>query len=369
MNLPVDLAYHGGMAIRVFSDPGCTAHDTGDHPEQAARWERADAALRALSGSPGAPLAFEQPTAVAPEVLALVHPPEHSARLAAFCAAGGGRLDEDTVASSGTEAAARVSAGAAVAAAAAVLAGPTRQAVALCRPPGHHALPTETMGFCLYNNAALAARWAQVHGGLSRVAILDWDVHHGNGTEAIFADDPSVLFMSSHQHPNWPGSGRPEDIGTGAGRGYTANVRLPLGTGDGGAMRVLDEVFGPLVDAFRPELVIVSAGFDAHWRDPLGRLGFTVPGYAALMRAVLGWAEAHAEGRCVVLLEGGYDVEALAASLAAVVQVLRGGEVEDLLGPSPYPEPGEGLVRAIAQTRAALGEVWPFFRERQANPR
>ncbi|MEB3328597.1 MAG: histone deacetylase [Candidatus Sericytochromatia bacterium] len=357
------------MAIRVFSDPGCTAHDPGEHPEHVARWERADATLRALAPLPGAPLVFERPAAIAPEALALVHPPEHSARLAAFCAAGGGRLDEDTVASPGTEAAARGSAGAAVAAAAAVLAGPGRQAVALCRPPGHHALPTETMGFCLYNNAALAARWAQVHGGLSRVAILDWDVHHGNGTEAIFADDPTVLFMSLHQHPNWPGTGRPTDIGVGAGRGYTANVRLPLGTGDAGAMQALDEVFGPLVATFRPELVVVSAGFDAHWRDPLGRLGFTVTGYAALMRVVLGWAEELAAGRCVVLLEGGYDVEALAASLGAVVQVLRGGEVEDPLGPSPYPVAGDGVARAIAETRAALGAVWPAFREPQASPR
>ncbi|MEB3222818.1 MAG: histone deacetylase [Candidatus Sericytochromatia bacterium] len=355
------------MTLRVFSDPGCTAHDTGEHPEQPARWERADAALRALVGSPGQPLVFERPAAITPDVLALVHPPAHSARLAAFCAAGGGQLDEDTVASPETEAVARVSAGAAVAAAAAVLTGPGRQAVALCRPPGHHALPTETMGFCLYNNAALAARWAQVHGGLRRVAIFDWDVHHGNGTEAIFADDPSVLFMSCHQHPNWPGTGRPEDIGTGAGVGHTANVRLPIGTGDAGVARVVAEVFDPLVAAFEPELVIVSAGFDAHWRDPLGRLGFTVAGYAALTRAVLRWAEAYAGGRCVILLEGGYDVDALAASLTAVVQVLRGGAVEDPFGASPYPEPEAALARAIAETRAALAAHWPLAP--QANPR
>ena len=345
--------------ITVVSHAAYAAHATGEHPECPDRWRRSDALLHSLQGTPGEPLAFVEPTAIADDDLALVHPPAHAARIKAFCEAGGGRLDEDTVACPESYAIARLSAGGAVEGARRVLDGAHPRAVVLGRPPGHHALAEETMGFCFFNNAALAARWAQARRGVGRVLIVDWDLHHGNGTEAIFAGDPSVLYLSTHQHPNWPGTGAPEDIGTGAGLGFTANVRLPLGTGDVGYTRVFETLFRPLVDRFAPELVIVSAGYDAHWRDPLGRMGLTVGGFAALTREVVGWADAHAGGRLLLLMEGGYDLDALASSLAASVQVLRGGEVADPLGPSPYPEPLAGVDQAIAATRAALAPHWP----------
>ena len=347
------------MPITVLTDAAYATHATGDHPECPDRWVRSDALLHALAAAGGEPLAFVAPAPVSDADLALVHPPAHAARIKAFCEAGGGRLDEDTVACPESYDVARLSAGGAIEGARRVIDGPDRRAVVLGRPPGHHALAEETMGFCFFNNAALAARWAQARRGLGRVLIVDWDLHHGNGTEAIFAADPTVMYLSTHQHPNWPGTGAATDVGTGEGRGYTANVPLPMGTGDAGYLAAFRAVFRPLVDAFRPELVIVSAGYDAHWRDPLGRMGLTVGGFAALTREVEAWAEAHAQGRLLLLMEGGYDLDALARSLAASVQVLRGGEVADPLGPSPYPEPMADVERAIAASRAALAPYWP----------
>lgn len=347
------------MPISVVSHASYAAHDTGEHPECPDRWRRSDTLLHALAGTPGEPLVFVEPTPVTDADLALVHPPSHAARIKAFCEAGGGRLDEDTVACPASYDVARLSAGGAVEGARRVIDGTDRRAVVLGRPPGHHALAEETMGFCFFNNAAIAARWAQARRGLARVLIVDWDLHHGNGTEAIFWDDPSVMYLSTHQHPNWPGTGAPGDVGAGPGQGFTANVRLPIGTGDAGYSEVFATLFRPLVDAFRPELVIVSAGYDAHWRDPLGRMGLTVGGFAALTREVAAWADRHAEGRLLLLMEGGYDLDALARSLTASVQVLRGGEVVDPVGPSPYPEPTADVARAIAATRTALAPYWP----------
>ena len=342
------------MPITVVTHPRFADHDTGDHPECAERWRRADARLRSLAAGPGLPLAFVEPAPITPEDLALVHPAAHGERIQAFCAQGGGRIDEDTVACPATYEIALLSAGGAIEGVRRVLETPDPRALVISRPPGHHALADQTMGFCYFANAALAARWAQRHHGLARVLVVDWDLHHGNGTEAIFWEDPSVLFLSTHQHPNWPGTGAAGDVGGGAGRGYVANVPLPVGTGDEGHLRAFEQVFRPLVEAFRPELVLVSAGYDAHWRDPLGQQGLTVSGFAALTREVLGWAERHAQGRIVLLMEGGYDLDALAHGLAASVQVLREAPVDDPIGPSPRQEDAAAVGAAIAATRDAL---------------
>ncbi|MEB3195877.1 MAG: histone deacetylase [Candidatus Sericytochromatia bacterium] len=347
------------MFITIQSDPLCVQHETGEHPESPERWAQVDRALRALAAEVPGRLQFETPEPASDAVLELVHPASHLARLASFCAAGGGRIDEDTVATPLSEVVARRSAGAAIAAVQAALRGPERRHVALCRPPGHHALPEATMGFCFYNNAALAARWAQRHGGLQRVAILDWDLHHGNGTEAIFWEDPTVLYMSTHQDPNWPGTGASSDVGEGPGRGFTANLPLPIGTGDDGYRKAFAAVFRPLMAHFRPELLIVSAGYDAHWRDPLGRMGLTVSGFAELTREVLQWADGSAAGRCVFLMEGGYDLMALRESMGASVAVLLEAPVHDRLGASPYPEPALAVELAIRRTQEALRPYWP----------
>jgi acetoin utilization deacetylase AcuC-like enzyme len=342
------------MPLTLVTHADYAKHDTGEHPERAARWERTWGLLKSL------PVQFVEPAPVAPGVLERVHPATHAARIEAFCRSGGGRHDEDTVASPESYAVALLSAGGAVAAVDAAMAG--GHAIAIARPPGHHALAEETMGFCFFNNAAVAARHAQAAHGLKRVAILDWDLHHGNGTEAIFYDDPTVLYMSTHQNPNWPGTGHPTDVGTGAGAGYNVNVPLPMGTGTAGYMRAFREVFTPIVDAFAPELVILSAGYDAHWRDPLGRMGLTVAGFAALTREVMAWADTHAQGRLVGVMEGGYDLDALSASMLATVQTLRGEAVTDTLGPSPYAEPTAEVDRAIADAKAALAPYWPVLK-------
>ncbi|HEY9724206.1 MAG TPA: histone deacetylase [Oscillatoriaceae cyanobacterium] len=340
------------MTLAIVAHPAYAEHDTGEHPENARRYERTLAHLAALNAR------LVTPEPIDPAVLALVHPPSHGERIAAFCAAGGGRIDEDTVASPKTYEVALLSAGGAVEAVRQVLSGEASLAAALCRPPGHHALPEETMGFCFFANAAIAARYAQTAFGLERVAILDWDLHHGNGTEAIFYADPSVLYLSTHQHPNWPGTGAAQDIGVDAGRGYNVNVPLPHGVGDAGYLRTFREILEPIVQAFAPQLLILSAGFDAHWRDPLGKMGLTVSGYATLAREVGAWAEASGS-KLALLMEGGYDLDALAHCMTASLQALRGEPVTDALGPSPYEEPREGLEQALAEARAALAPYWP----------
>ncbi len=347
------------MPIPVITHASYAEHATGEHPECPDRWRRADALLRELAETPGEALDFVAPTPIAADDLQLVHPAEHAETIRAFCAAGGGRIDDDTVACPASYDVALLAAGGAVEGVRRVIDGPARQAAVLCRPPGHHALAAETMGFCFFNNAALAARFAQARRGLGRVLIVDWDLHHGNGTEAIVYDDPTVMYLSTHQHPNWPGTGAPTDVGAGAGIGYTANVRLPMGAGDRAYQQAFTEVFRPLVAAFAPELVIVSAGYDAHWRDPLGRMGLTVAGFADLTREVQAWADATAQGRLVLLMEGGYDLDALAQSLAGSLQALRGADYPDPLGPSPYPEPLRDVEAAIAATQAALAPHWP----------
>ncbi|MEB3285598.1 MAG: histone deacetylase [Candidatus Sericytochromatia bacterium] len=346
------------MKISVFSDPHCVEHDTGDHPEKPERWRAVDAALRSLQDLPGPALDFVCPQAASDADLLRVHSQAHLQHIAAFCAAGGGRIDEDTLATAATEQVARRSAGAAIAAVKNALEARHAGHVALCRPPGHHALVESTMGFCFYNNAALAARWAQAEGGVGRVAILDWDLHHGNGTEAIFWQDPSVLFMSLHQSPSWPGTGAATDIGEGPGTGYNVNVALPEGVGDTGYGVIFDRLFSPLMASFKPEILIVSAGFDAHWRDPLGKMGLSVAGFAGLTARALQWANEYCDGRGVFLMEGGYDIEALAASWAATVQVLRGQPFRDPLGRGPAAENAPDVESALLATRCALLPYW-----------
>jgi acetoin utilization deacetylase AcuC-like enzyme len=190
------------------------------------------------------------------------------------------------------------------------------------RPPGHHAEANRAMGFCLLNNVAIAARYAQKKHGLSRVLIVDWDVHHGNGTQHSFKDDPSVLFFSTHQFPHYPGTGRESERGRGAGEGYTINVPMEAGEGDDEYRAVFHKVLVPAAERFKPELVIISAGFDAHKDDPLASMGLTESGYAELTDIVAGIAKTYAQGRILSSLEGGYNLTALSVSVDAHVRGL-----------------------------------------------
>ena len=230
----------------------------------------------------------------------------------------------DTNLSEHSEDVARLAAGGVIVAVDAVLAGTVRNGFAVVRPPGHHAEASRGMGFCIYNNVALAARHAQVRHGLERVLIIDWDVHHGNGTEAIFCRDPSVLYFSTHQWPLYPGSGAADDRGQGPGEGATINCPLPAGSGGEAVLDALREQLVPAVERFRPQLVLVSAGFDARQGDPLADCHLTDADFSQLTREVMALADRHCQGRLVSCLEGGYKLSGLASACAAHLSALLG---------------------------------------------
>jgi acetoin utilization deacetylase AcuC-like enzyme len=232
---------------------------------------------------------------------------------------GGGRLDGDTPVSPESYTVALAAAGACASAVDAVMQGKDRNALCLIRPPGHHATPTHSMGFCLFNNIALAAQRARQAHGLKRILIVDWDVHHGNGTQDIFYADPEVQFFSVHRygHGFYPGSGAADETGTGAGLGRTLNLPLPLGVSRKQYLAAFSASLEKAADAIQPELILLSAGFDAHAADPIGALGLEVEDFADMTRLILDAARTHAGGRLVSCLEGGYNLEALAASVEA----------------------------------------------------
>ena len=272
--------------------------------------------------------------------LGYVHPAAHVELVRRVSAAGGGFLDPDTYTNRFTFEAATVAAGRLNDLTLAAGAGRVGGGFARARPPGHHATADRSMGFCLFSNLALAARAALRDGGAGRVAIVDFDVHHGNGTEAICAADPDILFVSTHQYPNYPGTGRLAESGAGTAAGTTLNIPLPSGVGDEGFRAIYEEVVLPAVRRFAPDLILVSAGFDAHWADPLAGLGLSLAGFAWMCRTLVELAAEVAAGRIVFTLEGGYDLEVLSAGVANTIRALLGrDDFADPLGESSVPEP------------------------------
>jgi len=322
------------------------------HPE---RPERAEALRRVALAWGLAGHDLREPAPADEAALALVHAPDY---IAAIRETSGHavRLDPDTTTSPESYDVARLAAGAVIDGVRHVLATPGDPAVALARPPGHHAEPARAMGFCLFNSVAVGAAWARAQ-GLSRVAVVDFDVHHGNGTQAAFYGDPSVLVVSSHQFPYYPGTGAASEIGTGTGAGFTVNLPLEAGAGDADLDEAYRAVAIPVLDRFQPELVLVSAGFDAHHDDPLGGCRMTPAGFANLTRLIDGVAWRHAGGRVVYVTEGGYSLEGLTTSLDAVLGVLADRRRE-----APAPAVTGDRTRgtaAAAAARAALAGAWP----------
>jgi len=324
-------------------------HETAPHPEQPARITAIERELSARDW-----LGFERVTspAVDRSVLEAVHPPEYVQAIEAASLRGGGFLDADTVVSEGSFEAALHAAGGAVRMVDLLLDGEAPCAFSAHRPPGHHALPARPMGFCLFNNVAVAARYALDVRGLERVMIVDWDVHHGNGTNDIFHESREVLFASIHQSPLYPGTGQAADVGSGEGVGFTVNLPVRPGADDALFCSLVDHIVVPLARAFEPGLMLVSAGYDAHRDDPLAACELTEEGYAAMTRSIRGVSDSLgiAVG-CV--LEGGYALDALARSVAATLEALR----EPV--PAPATPAGDGVSPVVRHARERLAQWWP----------
>jgi acetoin utilization deacetylase AcuC-like enzyme len=260
-------------------------------------------------------------------------------------------LDADTYITPTSYEVARLSAGACTLAVDEVLRGESDNAMVVARPPGHHAEPETGMGFCLLNNIAIAARYAQKQYGIGRVMIVDYDVHHGNGTEAVFYDDPSVLFVSTHQSPLYPNTGKVNDIGRGKCEGSTLNIPMPSGCGDTAYAQVFEQVIAPAAQRYAPELILVSAGYDAHHQDPLAGMRLTLNGFADMGRHLMEMATALCGGKIVFVMEGGYNLDALSYGWVNVANILLGKPTDDPIGLPADSRPEPDLSALIAQVR------------------
>ncbi|MBL8056206.1 MAG: histone deacetylase [Anaerolineales bacterium] len=341
------------MPVAIVTVPA-PEHDHDDHPENARRVPAIERILH--SSGLHSRLRHLAPRPATPAELTRVHPARYVEALERVMGDAPGYIDHaPTYITPESFACAQLAAGGALRAVEAVLDGEAEAAFALVRPPGHHATPTQAMGFCLFSNMALAARHAQAR-GCAKVMIVDFDVHHGNGTQAAFYADPSVLFISTHQHGIYPQSGEEAETGEGAGRGATVNIPLPAGAGDAAFHRILEAVLAPAAARFRPDLLLVSAGYDAHWRDPLAALQISTTGYYQLVSGLRALAREHCGGRLALVLEGGYDPAALAHSVAASLHALLGdAPAADPLGIAPYPEPLARIEATLYRVRGLHG--------------
>ncbi len=301
--------------VGLVTHPDYLTHQTGvSHPETPERLQAVTDHLK-RSGLID-DLILIEPRRADVKWIETIHAPAYIKRVEEYCKSGRAIIDSmDTGISPHSYEVSLLAAGGAMSAADAIMEGRITHAFAAVRPPGHHALKEVAMGFCLFNNVAIAARYLQGRHGLKRILIVDWDVHHGNGTQDAFYDDPTVFFFSIHQFPFYPGTGSKGETGLGAGAGCTLNAPMPAGGGDDDYLKVFEEVLAPRVAQFKPEFILVSAGFDAHRDDPLAGMNLTEQGYARLTDLVRAWAGDLCGGRILSLLEGGYDLKALALSV------------------------------------------------------
>jgi acetoin utilization deacetylase AcuC-like enzyme len=338
------------MRVGLYDHPAFREHDAGpDHPERPARLDAARRGIKEAGLEPR--LQLLPPRPASRDELRAVHSAAHIDRVAAT-EGRTYRFDPDTQAGPRSYAAALLAAGSVVDAVDRVLAGDTDRVFCAVRPPGHHAEADRAMGFCLFNNVAVGAARA-LAAGLTRVAVVDFDVHHGNGTQHIFQDDPRVLYVSSHAYPFYPGTGGLDEVGEGKGEGFTVNLPLPGTMGDAEYARVYREIVAPVVRSFDPELMLVSAGFDPHRDDPLAGMAVTERGFARIAASCLEGTSGAAKGRAIFVLEGGYDLAGIAASTAAVMRELLGETVEAGGDSAPRIDP------LIDLFRNHHGQYWP----------
>jgi acetoin utilization deacetylase AcuC-like enzyme len=317
------------MSVGFVYDPIFLEHDTGEHPENARRMT-ATMALLEESGLL-AKLTRIPVRAATPAELALVHDPRYVAGVERVSKQGGGWVDPDTLITPRSYDVAAHVVGGTLNALDAIMRGDVTSAFCLLRPPGHHATPVQAMGFCLFNHVAIAAQHARTRHLLSRVAIVDFDVHHGNGTQDAFYDDADVLYVSTHEFPFYPGTGPAEEIGGGDARGANVNIPMPHGSGDTEYRRAFEAVVIPVVRRFNPQLILVSAGYDAHFADEIALQKLSVGGYGSLVSMILDAARDLCDGRVLFALEGGYHLTALPWSVHRTIELMRGD--------APAPDP------------------------------
>lgn len=317
--------------VGLVYDPVYLEHETGNHVENIQRLTTTVALLEESQLKDKLVLLLPRPATT--DELSKVHAKEYIAQVEQKCASGGGWLDPDTMVSPGSYKAAIYAAGGVLVAVDAVMSKRVHHALALVRPPGHHATCWHAMGFCLFNNVAVAAKYALSHYELERVLIIDFDVHHGNGTQDTFYADSNVLFFSTHQYPFYPGTGSIDETGAREGEGFTVNVPMIAGWGDKEYESIFEDILAPLAMRFQPQLILVSAGYDAHWADNIALMKVSVSGFARLVEIIKVLADTLCQGNLVFTLEGGYHHQALSSSIAASLNILLGNkDITDPLG-------------------------------------
>jgi acetoin utilization deacetylase AcuC-like enzyme len=344
------------MSVGIVKHEIYLEHVIDDHhPESPERLRRIYAMLDDM-GKDG--LVFIPPRAATHEEITLVHESAYVEAVAATMGKSHVRLDPDTATSPKSYEAALMAAGGVLELLDAIERTDVGSGFALVRPPGHHAERSAAMGFCLFNNIAIGARYLQEKYGFKRILIVDYDLHHGNGTQHTFYNDDEVLYFSAHQYPYYPGSGGFREVGEGSGRGYTVNVPLSYGMGDDDYEYIFRGVLAPLADQYQPEIVLVSAGFDTYYNDPLGGMTVTEKGFAAMTRVLLEIADEHCKGKVACVLEGGYDVEGLANSVRAVITELKRESTD---GPHKEISPSKEVMEVAEKVRGVLEPFWGGF--------
>jgi acetoin utilization deacetylase AcuC-like enzyme len=350
------LAKEGIMNVGIVRDEIFLEHITDDyHPENPNRLKYVYSMLNSIDKEG---ITYTPPRVATHDEIALIHDPAYIASIAATEGKMQRRLDPDTVTSPKSYEAACMASGGVLQLADMLISSEIKNGFALVRPPGHHAEKNKAMGFCLFNNIAIGARYLEKKHGLNRILIVDFDLHHGNGTQHSFYEDSSILYFSTHQYPYYPGTGWYNETGEGNGKGYTINIPLSYGMGDDDYEYAFREVLVPIADRYKPEAVLVSAGFDSYHNDPLGGMAVTEGGFATMTRILLEVAKKHCNGKVLCALEGGYDLSGLTTSVKAVTMELKGTPIYT---PDKDTSPSNEMKETLGKVKQVLQPFWGEF--------